>query len=188
VVFSPELTDRSVTQLQKAMQNKGYFAAVVDTIMKVKDRKVDITYNIQAGKPYIIRRYDVLFQQNELKQIAENQRTSLIHEGMQYNVDVLNQERQRIARAMRRHGCFYFDEEAILFEVDSTRGKRQLDVAIRLQDYIQSSPELQERIFKHYTISRVLFHMDYEMDRVPEGEIMCISAHDGYEFTWVGGQ
>ena len=188
VIFSPELTDRSVTQLQKAMQNKGYFAAVVDTTMKIKDRKVDVTYNIQAGQPYIIRRYNVDFREDELKQVAQNQRTTLIHEGMQFDVDVLNQERQRIARSMRRNGCFYFDEELILFEVDSTRGKRQLDVTIRLQDYVESLPELQERIFKHYTISRVLFHMDYEMDRVPEGEIMCISAHDVYEFTWVGSK
>ena len=70
VVFSPELADRSVVQLQKAMQNKGFFNALVDTTMKVKDRKLDITYTIKAGKPYIIRRYYVDIQQKELKQMA----------------------------------------------------------------------------------------------------------------------
>ena len=35
VIFSPELADKSVTQLQSAMQNKGYFNVVVDTIMKI---------------------------------------------------------------------------------------------------------------------------------------------------------
>lgn len=189
VIFSPELTDRSILQLQKAMQNKGYFTAVVDTTMKVKDRKVDVTYNITAGKPYIIRRYNVQFQNDELQRIAQNQRLSLIHEGMQFDVDVLNRERQRIASAMRRNGCYYFDEELIQFVADSTSGKRQLELTICLNDYVeQLSPEVQEQIFRHYKIARVLFHMDYEMDRVPEGQEIAISAQNGYEFTWAGNK
>ena len=189
VIYSPELTDRSVVQLEKAMQNKGYFAAVVDTTMRVKDRKVDITYNIKAGKPYIIRRYHVNFLQDELLHIAQNQRNSLVYEGMQFDVDVLNQERQRIARAMRRNGCFYFDANLIRFVADSTRGKQQLDLTICLQDYVdQLTPELQEQLFRHYTIARVCFHMDYELDRIPEGEDIQTSLYDGYEFTWVGNK
>lgn len=189
VVFSPELADRSVVQLQKAMQNKGFFNAQVDTIMKVKDRKVDITYSIEAGKPYIIRRYRVDFSQNELRQIAESQRSALVREGMQFDVDVLNQERQRIARAMRRNGCYYFSEDLIQFLVDSTQGKRMLDVTVCLQDYVQDlEPALREQIFRSYTIRSVHFHMDYELGRVPEGEQVLSSEQDGYEFTWVGSK
>lgn len=189
VIYSPELTDRSIVQLEKAMQNKGYFAAIVDTTMKVKDQKVDITYNIKAGKPYIIRRYNVDFSQDELLRIAQNQRNSLVYEGMQFDVDVLNRERQRIARAMRRNGCFYFDSELIRFVADSTRGKQQLDLTICLQDYVdQLSPELQEQLFRHYKVTRVYFHMDYEINRIPEGKEIQTSVYDGYEFTWVGSK
>ena len=186
VIFSPELTGRSVIQLQRAMQNKGYFNAEVDTTMEVKDRKVNVTYHIQAGKPYIIRRYIVKFPNEELQQIAQNQRTSLIYEGMQFNVDLLNQERQRIAKTMQRNGCFYFDEEFIQFVVDSTRGKHQVDVTVCLQDYVKDlSTNLQEQIFRHYKIARVCFHMDYEQNRVPEGKQLQLTSRDGYEFTWI---
>ena len=189
VIFSPELADRSVVQLQKAMQNKGFFTAVVDTTMKVKDRKLDITYTIKAGKPYIIRRYNVNFVQKDLQQIAQNQRSTLIHEGMQFDVDILNQERQRIASAMRRGGCFYFNEDLIQFVVDSTQGKRQLDVTICLQDYVENLPaDVKDKIFRRYMINNVCFHMDYEIGRVPEGEEVFASIHDGYEFTWVGSK
>lgn len=187
VVFSPELTDRSVVQLKKAMQNKGYFNAIIDTTMKVKDRKVDITYNIEAGDPYIIRRYHVDFYHEELDQIAKNQRGALIYEGMQFNVDLLDQERQRIASIMRRNGCYYFHKELIQFEVDSTRGKRQVDVTIALSDRFQQlTPELQEQVFRHYEVARVFFHIDYEINRVPEGQELHTSLLDGYEFTWIG--
>lgn len=187
VIYSPELTDRSVVQLQKAMQNKGYFHAHVDTSMQVEDRKVNLTYHIHAGKPYVIRRYTVNFQQSELKEIAENQRSSLIYEGMQFDVDVLNQERQRIAGAMRRKGCFYFEDALIQFDADSTLGKEQVDLTIRLHDYFyQLPPDKQEQIFRHYTIAHVHFHIDYEIGREPEGERVNSTQVDDYEFTWVG--
>ena len=186
VIYAPELTDRSMVQLRKAMQNKGYFTAKVDTTMTVKDRKVNITYHVTAGEPYIIRRYRVGFEHEELKQIAQNQRR-LISEGMQFDVDMLNQERQRIARAMRRNGCYYFDEDMIQFIADTTRLKKQVDVTIKLSDYVtQLSPEEQAQVFRHYKISHVHFHIDYEIGRAPDGERMRASMKGDYEFTWVG--
>ena len=186
VIYTPELTDRSIMQLRKAMQNKGYFTAKVDTTMTVKDRKVNLTYRVHAGEPYMIRRYRVDFQHDELKQIAQDQRT-LISEGMQFDVDMLNQERQRIARAMRRNGCYYFDEDMIQFVADSTRLKKQVDVTVKLSDYaMQLSPEEQAQVFRHYKIAHVHFHIDYEIGRAPEGERMRASMKGDYEFTWVG--
>ncbi|MBR2487215.1 MAG: hypothetical protein IKB46_05460 [Paludibacteraceae bacterium] len=187
VIYSPELTDRSIAQLHKAMQNKGYFRAQVDTTMHVKDRKIDITYHIQAGKPYTIRRYNVDFQQEELQQVAQNQRTALIREGMQFDVDMLNQERQRITSAMRRNGCFYFEEDYIRFIADSTRGREQVDLTVCMHDYFyQLTPAQQEQVFRHYKIAHVHFHIDYEIGRAPEGERMRASMKGDYEFTWVG--
>ena len=188
VIYAPELTDRSMVQLKKAMQNKGYFTAQVDTTMTVKDRKVNITYHVTAGEPYIIRRYRVGFEHEELKQIAQDQRR-LISEGMQFDVDMLNQERQRIARAMRRNGCYYFDEDMIQFVADTTRLKKQVDVTVKLSDYVtQLSPEEQAQVFRHYKISHVHFHIDYEIGRAPDGERMRASMKGDYEFTWVGDQ
>ena len=188
VIYAPELTDRSMVQLRKAMQNKGYFTAKVDTTMTVKDRKVNITYHVTAGEPYMIRRYRVGFEHEELKQIAQDQRR-LISEGMQFDVDMLNQERQRIARAMRRNGCYYFDEDMIQFVADTTRLKKQVDVTVKLSDYVtQLSPEEQAQVFRHYKISHVHFHIDYEIGRAPEGERMRASMKGNYEFTWVGDQ
>ncbi len=187
VIYSPELTDRSIIQLHKAMQNKGYFRAQVDTTMRVKDRKIDITYHIQAGKPYTIRRYNVDFQQEELQQVAQNQRNALIREGMQFDVDMLNQERQRITSAMRRNGCFYFEEDYIRFIADSTRGREQVDLTVCMHDYFyQLTPAQQEQVFRHYKIAHVHFHIDYEIGRAPEGERMRASMKGDYEFTWVG--
>lgn len=187
VVFSEDMARASMTQLTKAMNNKGYFRAVVDTSMRVKDRKLDIVYHITADEPYKIGEYAVNVEQADLLHVARNSRMSYVSPGMQFDADLLNQERQRVASAMRRRGYFYFDAECLRFVADSLRGGRTIDVAMCLHPYVdQMSPEEKERLFKQYTIANVHFHIDYDLDRLPEDEELSTSARDGYVFTWVG--
>jgi hypothetical protein len=135
VIFSPDLADASVMQLTRVMKNKGYFNAQVDTAMQVKDRKVNLTYNIVANEPYTIASYDVYFQHPELMSVAQTF-SSELRSGMQFDADMLNQERQRVASAMRRRGYYYFDADCIKFTVDSTVGNRQVDVVMRLDSRV----------------------------------------------------
>lgn len=186
VIFSPDLADASVMQLTRVMKNKGYFNAQVDTAMQVKDRKVNLTYNIVANEPYTIASYDVYFQHPELMSVAQTF-SSEVRSGMQFDADMLNQERQRVASAMRRRGYYYFDADCIKFTVDSTVGNRQVDVVMRLDSRVEEmSAEEKEKLFRQYYISRVCFHMDYDPRRIPEDEEICTDEEEGYVFTWVG--
>lgn len=187
VIFSEELTERSMQQLENAMDNKGYFQAEIDTTKEVKDKKLNLTYHVTANTPYHIRNYTISFPNADLQQIATSERFRLLHEGMRFDVDAMNQERQRVASAMRRNGCYYFDKELIRFVADTTWGRRQVDLTICLQDYFSQLPEEEQKmIFRHYKIANVYFHMDYEVNRIPEGEKLYSSMMDGYEFTWIG--
>jgi outer membrane protein assembly factor BamA len=187
VIFSADLTDKSVEQLEYAMDNKGYFQAEVDTTMVVKDKKLNLTYHVTANAPYHISSYTISLPNSDLQRIAADERLRLVREGMRFDVDVLNQERERITRAMRRNGCYFFDKELIRFVADTTRGMRQVDVKICLQEYVNELSDAEKAmIFRPYKVAHVYFHMDYEVDRVPEGEELYESVVDGYEFTWIG--
>ena len=187
VIFSADLADATCTQLTKAMNNKGYFRAQVDTTMVQDKRKVNLVYNITANQPYTIRKYSVDFPHEHLQRIATNHRQIEIQEGLQFDADLLNQERQRVASAMRRDGYFYFDAEYIQFEADSTRGNKQIDITMKLQDYVETMPEEdREKMFRQYKIARVCFHIDYDPSRVPDDVQMYSTMQDGYVFTWVG--
>ena len=187
VVFSSQMADASCVQLKRAMNNKGYFRAQVDTSMQMKDRKVNLVYHITANEPYKLRNYSVNVAHNDLKTIAQNQRHTLIYNGMQFDADLLNQERQRVASTMRRRGYFYFDQEMLQFEADSSRARGQIDVKMQLQDYVQAlSEEEKDHIFRTYTIAHVSFHIDYDPTRIPDNEEMYSSSQKGYVFTWIG--
>lgn len=187
VIFSPDMADASVLQLTRAMNNKGYFRAEVDTAMTIKERKVNLVYTVKAGSPYLIGDYVVDFDQQDLYDIAQSNRSALLRSGDKFDADVLNQERQRVASAMRSRGYFYFDAEYIRFEADSLRKEQRIDVKMCLQPYVeQMSSEEQDRLFRQYNIANVYFHIDYDLDRIPTDEEMYASSRDGYIFTWVG--
>ena len=187
VIFSSEMADASVLQLKRAMHNKGYFEATVDTSMSLKDRKLDLVYHVTANEPYLVGMYDVDFQQPDLLSIAQNHREALVYSGAQFDADLLNQERQRVSSAMRRRGYFYFDAECLRYVADSTRAERQVDVRMGLQPQIEELPASEKKkLFTQYYVSKVYFHLDYDLNRVPTDESMYSSSYDGYVFTWVG--
>lgn len=187
VVFSPRLADASCVQLKRAMNNEGYFQAEIDTVMQIKDRKVNLLYQITANKPYIIGDYSVDFEQADLNNIAQNHRNTLVRDGMQFNADILNQERQRVASEMRRMGYFYFDAELLQFTADSLKNTGVINVEMKLHNYLDSLPQMgRDKIFRKYNIARVHFHIDYDPDRIPNDKEMFAFAKDGYVFTWVG--
>ena len=70
VIYDEELTAVSMQQLAQAMQNKGYFRVEVDTVQKVKDRKMDLTYMVVANAPYTVRKYTVDIDRPEVREIA----------------------------------------------------------------------------------------------------------------------
>ena len=187
VIFSAEMADASVTQLTRAMNNKGYFRASVDTSMTIKDRKVDLVYHVTARESYTIRKYEVDFEHEDLYDVAQNSRYGLVKAGDRFDADVLNQERQRVASSMRNRGYFYFDAEYIRYVADSMQVKQRVDVKMCLQPQVKEmAEEDKQKLFTQYSIANVHFHIDYDPNRLPEDEEMLSSARDGYVFTWAG--
>ena len=160
-IYNPNLTSLSMTHLRKAMQNKGFFRATVDTLIRINKRKLNITYLIQARDPYYLRNTSYMLSHPDLRYFALDKRHSFMKEGILFDADVLNDERQRIATGMRNMGYYYFERDMIRYEADSTVGERQVDVEMSLQPYIeQLSDSAKARLFRKYTIARVCFHMD----------------------------
>ena len=198
VVFSRDLTDASCAQLKRAMHNKGYFQAEVDdTLVFRKGREVNLTYRIFANKPYYIGKYQVALANDGLSgslsegektmlRIATNQRTMLVHDSMQYDAGVFDQERQRIARLMRRMGYYYFNYEFLYFDADSNQTSGYIDVTMRLLDEI--SNEERKKIFQQYKVAKVHFHLDYDSESFSKEQVISDSTEKGYVFSWASKQ
>ena len=73
----------------------GYFNASVDTTMEVKKRKLSLTFNITAREPYILSKYTVRLNQQELARVARS-KDCLVKENERFDANILDEERARI--------------------------------------------------------------------------------------------
>ncbi len=185
-VFDPTLATASMAQLEKAMANKGYLNATVDTTMEAKKKKLKLTYHVTANEPYYLRKYSVDLDDPDLHRMATNQRTTKITEGMLFDADVLEEERQRIATRMRNRGYYYFEKEYLRYIADSTLASHQVDVKLTLQDYILTAPDsARQQLFTQFRIKKVLFHTEYDKSVFTEADIDTVSRGD-YFFSYAG--
>lgn len=186
VVYDEELTDISMDQIRKAMQNEGFFRATVDTVTTSKNRKLRLTYNVHSGPEYTIRNYVIDLTNPVLYDVAYNTRRHLVESGMRYSTQALDDERDRITKRMRNKGYYFFDKEYLHYEADSTYN-REIDLRLHLHDYILAQPDSASAfIFRQYTIARVCFHQNMGSYDDASDTISHMLQKDGYTYEWRG--
>jgi len=185
VVYSEDMTAASMFQLKRAMQNKGFFDATVDTTIRVKKKKkLEITYLVTANEPYRLREKTYELSNEDLDEVAERSRQSLLKKGMLFDADVLNEERRRIETEMRGEGYYYFQKEMLKYEADSALGSKEVDVVMKLQDFVEKTDTVKEAVFKTYTIRKVRFFTDYDPAFAPDSSKIVRKQDGDYEYAY----
>ena len=160
VIYDDELTGISMQQLRQQMNNMGYFHAEVDTQKVIKDRKVDLTYLVTANQPYKLRHYTVDIPNEAVRAIATDDRCK-VKEGAQFDASVMDDERERIARAMRNQGYFYFEKSMLEFTADSALNSHEVDVQIHFAPFVfHLDSAALERLGRQYYIRNVEYKLD----------------------------
>lgn len=182
VIYDSIKTVQSMEQIKKAMQNEGYFQAVVDTSIISKKRKVWLSYHVKSGPEYTIRNYTIDLDNPVLYDVAYNTKRHIIYSGMRYSTQALDDERDRITKRMRNKGYYFFDKEYLHYEADSV-SNREIDIRLYLQDYIASQPDSERNvIFRQYAISRVCFHQEMSDYSDVSDTASSVTRKDGYTF------
>ena len=186
VVYDEDLTRISMQQLQQQMHNMGYFHAEVDTIKRVKDRKMNLTYVITAHQPYTIRHYEVDIPIPEVGRIASDSRC-LIHSGDRFSTATLDEERDRIATVMRNRGYYYFEKALLEFTADSSLNSHEVDLRIHLAPFVMQDSLAYARIQTRYHVRTVHYQIDYDPDHLPDTVVLKRDSDRlGNEYSWTG--
>ena len=137
VIYEQIQSQRSKEQLQIYLKNKGYYnASIKDTLVYgSKEKKVNLVFNVEAGRPYLIRNYIYSLKDENLRGIIlKDSVNQLLKTGDVFDLDVLNAERQRIARNLKNEGYYKFAEEFISYTADSNLYNHQVDLVINIDD------------------------------------------------------
>ena len=135
-IYNDESAQKSKVEIQKAVQNMGFMTAQVSLDKEIKHNKLKLKYKIKAGKPYMVRniQYDV-DDLTIMGFIQEDSVHSLLHEGMPFDVNTLDAERQRIAKILMSNGYFKFNKDFIVYQADTTRNTYLVDLTLRILPY-----------------------------------------------------
>lgn len=163
VIHNAKETDRTREEITKAVQNMGYMGASVEVVRVVKKKKMALTYKVTTGKPYKINilKYDI--QDSKIKEYMRQDTTATrLSEGMYFDVNVLDAERQRIANNLLQHGYYKFNKDYISYSADTARNTYLVDLTMHLAPYKQHSED-EPQDHRQYTIHKINFITDYNV-------------------------
>ena len=163
VIYSEAETERTSQEMTKAVQNLGYMAASVEPIRSVDKKKLKLIYKVTTGKPYKVRslRYDIPDAKIE-EYLKRDSSSTYLSEGMDFNVNVLDSERQRITNHLLRNGYYKFNKDYISYTADTVRNTQLVDLTLHVSLFKpHESNELQPH--RQYAINKVNFITDYNV-------------------------
>ena len=151
VIYNPVVSQKSRQEIEKAVRNMGYMRARVylDTVRH--KNKLKLNYRIVAGKPYMVRHIAYHVDDLEISSLIEQDSAqSLLHEGMNFDVVVLDNERQRITRHLQNHGYYKFNKDFLVYQADTVRNTYQVDLTMKLLPFQQRKEDIPTKHRQYY--------------------------------------
>ncbi|MFV0469475.1 MAG: BamA/TamA family outer membrane protein [Dysgonomonas sp.] len=168
VIYSPGLAYVSAHQIQQQLVNQGYLNAQVDTVLSVTKKKMSVTYDIKAGTPYTIRRYELdsaEIPKQLMAPFAQYSRRSNISKGMLFDKEKLDEERTNITSFFRNRGFYSFSRDYLYHKADTTLMSNQVDLFLSLY------PEKDSSAFRRYNIRNITVRSGYDPIETDKNEI-----------------
>jgi outer membrane protein assembly factor BamA len=167
VILDTILAEKSVKQIKLYLSTKGYFNSDVrKEIDTLKRKKAVIKYIVHASKPYTINSINYQIEDDVIKSIVdEDTVNSLVKKRNIFDVDILQNERERITGNLKNRGYYYFSKEYISYDIDSTLGNHQLNITMNIENPLVKSDDYNDSLVKsphkRYIISAVNIYTEY---------------------------
>ncbi len=119
-IYDTSKTAASLARMKLYLQSKGYFKSKIDTVVREKKKRVNITYEVNPGPAYVLDSLiTITGDSNITRIIQEHQDESLLVIGDNYEQSNLTAERERIDNLLKDEGYFAFSRQYIEFNVDT---------------------------------------------------------------------
>lgn len=182
VVLDTMLVEQSADELERFLVNKGYIHADVTTrIDTLRHKKAVVTYMLHPNTPYRIRNYQTAISDPVIDSIAHippkkrnwlsnmfkpsnEDYVSLVKEGNPFDRDLLDLERGRVTKLVRREGYYAFNKDHLAYMADSAFNQNAVDLEMYLKPYrrLKEDGFVKEEAHRPYYINKVTVVADYD--------------------------
>lgn len=181
VLLDAARVKRSRTRLMAYYYRQGYFRTKVTSVIDtLENKKAQVTYTVQTGRPYVIDSLTPYIETPALDSLYNTTKAqSLVKSGVQYNEADLTAERERITNYFRNRGAYKFYENNISYTVDTvnTGYKANVDLIID-NELVRQGDSSFVRPFKLYKISQV--NIKIENPSGGESQVIDSTTYKGF--------
>lgn len=169
VIYDRDAAISARDEIRKAVQNNGYMGSVVELEERTDKKKIKIRYKVHPGEPYTVSRlyYDIPDYDIAGYVRADTART-LLHEGMRFDINVLDMERQRITRKLQDEGYFRFNKDYIVFTADTMLNTRRVELTMKVLPYRKRKEDAPQS-HPRYTVRNVNYLLDGDALSLSDG-------------------
>jgi outer membrane protein insertion porin family len=162
--------------MKSRLDNMGYFKSKTKHEVQQKKRKAEIEYLATVANPYKLNEINYPQGDDSLSiAIRATQNKSLIYTGVQYDLNLLIDERARIDNELKNQGYYYFNPDFLVYKIDTSAGNRQIDVLLGVK------PETPEKALNIYRLNKIYVIPQYSLTRKSRRlERDTTYAHDYY--------
>jgi len=188
VIYDEDLKNKSASQIQQYLFNKGYYQSVVSDTVHFKKKKAFITYTVKTGSPYLIRNISNKVADPDILTLVEvNSADALIKTGDIFDVDVLDNERSRITRLLNNNGYFKFMPDYIYFNIDSALNTHEVNIELVVQNPRNTTDPSKETVhrkfyIKDYSVS--VFNPQLKTNAMNLHELRDSLLHEGILYRY----
>ena len=156
VIWDSLNTQKSIKKINQFLQNKGYYFAQITDSTIPKNKKITVIYKIKEGKPYRISSIQYKINKSLIRSyILKDSTHSLLKKGVLLDVDIMQNERERIEKMLKEHGYFKFSKEFIYFKIDTNFNNFTAKIILNIANNSDSS------FYQQYTINNIYYYQDF---------------------------
>lgn len=151
VLASRRTVTANSTVLTNYLNNEGYFRSVASGELTEKGRKAKAIYSVSLQPRYSIKNVAFVKKDSSIfsNNLVSTQVNSLLKSGNPYQFSMIEAERQRIERELKRRGFYYFRPDYLIVKADTNLNSHQVNL------YVELKPNTTQLALKTYSIKNI---------------------------------
>ncbi len=187
VIYDEYLSNKSIDLLKSYFDNKGYYNSTVEDTVQLKRKRARILYKVEINDPYKIKRINYTCNDTSLApDVMPDTINSRINTGDNFDLDLLEDERQRIETNLKNKGYYRFNKDFIFFQADSLAKSLEVDLLMNIHKFQKKGPDntIIKTSHKKYVINKVYIFTNFDQkEALSLGE----SYYNNLDTTYING-
>ena len=157
VVYDPQQVDNSISNIDNHLEYLGYYGSHTDSEIKVKKKRVYVTYNVNLGKRFPIRDLEIsLPEKGEFAQaFLEDTCNMTVKPGAFLSEAALEAETERSASVLKDQGFYSFSKNNFFFEADTLAYSGSAILKLRINEYTRNENARDAEPIRRFLINDV---------------------------------